>query len=235
MAYQRTPYVESKRAEARQRLVQAAVALIERGGWREVQMSSVAAEAGLSTGAVYLHFPSKTDLLAEVYRTQAGTELHVLTLIAEQPVPAADRLRAGINAFAQRALKNPRLAYAIALEPTDIEVEEVRLHFHREFGVQFRRILDSGVAAGEFTISDTRVAAACIFGGIVESLMGPLGATALASGKAAHAKRPPDATALVDGVLAFCFHGLGKPVPRPRTSTSSRRTGKRMGRSRRSR
>jgi AcrR family transcriptional regulator len=64
MAYQRTPYVESKRAEARQRLVQAAVALMERGGWREVQMSAVAAEAGLSTGAVYLHFPSKIDLLA---------------------------------------------------------------------------------------------------------------------------------------------------------------------------
>jgi len=230
MAYQRTPYVESKRAEARQRLVQAAVALIERGGWREVQMSAVAAEAGLSTGAVYLHFPSKTDLLAEVYRTQAGTELHVLTLIAGQPVPAADRLRAGINAFAQRALKNPRLAYAIALEPTDIDVEEVRLQFHREFGVQFRRILDSGVAAGEFTIADTRVAAACIFGGIVESLMGPLGATALAGGKAASAKRQPDATALVDGVVAFCFHGLGKPVPRKPAVASKRRAAGRAGR-----
>src|SRR5262245_47838577 len=142
MAYQRTPYVESKRAEARQRLVEAAVALIERGGWREVQMSAVAAEAGLSTGAVYLHFPSKTDLLSEVYRTQVGTELHVLALIAEQSVPATDRLRAGINAFAQRALKNPRLAYALALEPTDIEVEEVRLQFHTEFGQLFRRILD---------------------------------------------------------------------------------------------
>ncbi|HEY6355019.1 MAG TPA: TetR/AcrR family transcriptional regulator [Burkholderiaceae bacterium] len=226
MAYQRTPYVESKRAEARQRLVQAAVALIERGGWREVQMSAVAAEAGLSTGAVYLHFPSKTDLLAEVYRTQVGTELHVLTQIAEQPVPAADRLRAGINAFAQRAMKSPRLAYALALEPTDIEVEEVRLDFHREFGVQFRRILDSGVAAGEFTIADTRVAAACIFGGIVESLMGPLGATAIIGGKAARAKRPPDATALVDGVLAFCFHGLGKPAPRGVASASKRGTAK---------
>src|SRR5262245_36640281 len=212
MPYQRTPYVESKRAEARQRLVQAAVALMERGGWREVQMSAVAAEAGLSTGAVYLHFPSKTDLLAEVYRTQAGAELHVLTLIAGQAVSATERLRAGINAFAQRALRNPRLAYALVLEPTEADVEEVRLRFHAEFALQFRRILDDGVAAGEFSIADTGVAAACIFGSIVESLMSPLGAVARGTGKAVRNRRSDEPAALVDGVVAFCFHGLGMPA-----------------------
>jgi AcrR family transcriptional regulator len=234
MAYHRTPYVESKRAEARQRLVQAAISLMERGGWREVQMSAVAAEAGLSTGAVYLHFPSKTDLLAEVYRTQAGNELHVLTLLAEQPVSAADRLRAGIHAFAQRAMKKPRLAYAIALEPTDIEVEEVRLHFHAEFAVQFRRILDSGVAAGEFEVADTQVAAACIFGGIVESMMSLLGAATTATGRPAHVKSPRQAAALIDDVVAFCFHGLGMPPARPRSKTPVRRaSASRMARAKR--
>ena len=227
MAYQRTPYVESKRAEARQRLVQAAVALMERGGWREVQMSAVAAEAGLSTGAVYLHFPSKIDLLAEVYRTQAGTELHVLTMIAGQAVSAAERLRAGIHAFAQRALRNPRLAYALVLEPTEAEVEEVRLRFHAEFALQFRRILDDGVAAGEFRVADTDVAAACIFGSIIESLMSPLGAAARGTGKAARARRTDPSLALVDGVVAFCFHGLGIPARAaakpPRRATSKQR------------
>src|SRR5262245_28995398 len=223
MAYQRTPYVESKRAEARQRLVEAAVALIERGGWREVQMSAVAAEAGLSTGAVYLHFPSKTDLLAELYRTQAGTELHVLTLIADQTVSAAEQLRAGINAFAQRALKNPRLAYSMVVEPTEAEVEEVRLHFHAKFVQQFQRILDAGVASGEFKVADTRIAAACIFGGIVESLMSPLGAVANATARTTAGRRRPDSAALVDSVVSFCFHGLGVPSPRAGATASSRR------------
>jgi hypothetical protein len=75
------------------------------------------------------------------------------------------------------------------------------------------------------------VAAACIFGGIVESLMGPLGATALAGGKAAAStKRQPDATALVEGVVAFCFHGLGKPVPRRPTAAPKRQAASRAGR-----
>jgi AcrR family transcriptional regulator len=210
MAYQRTPYVESKRAEARERLVLAAVGLVERGGWREVQMSVLAGEAGLSTGAVYLHFASKTDLLAEVYRRQAGTELHVFKLIAEQPVPAADRLRAGIHAFAQRALKKPRLAYALAIEPTEIEVEEVRLQFHTAFIAQLKRILDDGAAAGEFALDDTEVAATCIFGGMVESLMNPPGIAVRGSPQAAPQRSRQ--AAWVDGVVEFCLRGVGRPA-----------------------
>jgi AcrR family transcriptional regulator len=212
MAYQRTAYVESKRVEARERLVRAAVALVERGGWREVQMSVLAGEAGLSTGAVYLHFTSKTDLLAEVYRTQAGTELHVFKLIAEQPVAAADRLRAGIHAFAQRALKKPRLAYALALEPTEIEVEEVRLQFHAAFIAQVKRILDDGVAAGEFALNDTQVAATCVFGGMVESLMNP--PVIAARGNASLAPQRSRQAAWVDGVVDFCLRGVGQPARR---------------------
>ena len=213
MAYQRTPYVESKRAEARDRLVRAALDLMARGGWREVQMSAVAAAAGLSTGAVYLHFPSKTELLMEVYRTQAAAELRVVGDIAAQDAPPAERLTAAIRAFAQRALSNRRLAYAMVLEPTDIEVEEQRLHFHARFIEAFQGILEAGRASGEFELTETRVAAACIFGGLTESLMGPLGRTVQSPAKPRSRARD-EARALVDSVVAFCFLGVGKPKTR---------------------
>ncbi|HEX6704743.1 MAG TPA: TetR/AcrR family transcriptional regulator [Albitalea sp.] len=205
MAYQRTPYVESKRAEARERLVMAALSLLAQGGWRHVQMSAVAEAAGLSTGAVYLHFPSKTQLLAQAYRAQAGAELRVVTEIADQTAPAAERLAAAVRAFAQRAMSNRRLAYAMVLEPTEAEIEEERLHFHQQFIEQFRRILQSGQDAGEFELADPQVAAACIFGAITESLMGPLVLAARAGGS------DPDARPLIENVLAFCFHGLRSP------------------------
>jgi AcrR family transcriptional regulator len=220
MVYQRTTYVENKRIEARERLVQAARELVAQGGWREVQISAVAAAAGLSTGAVYLHFPSKTHLLAEVYRTQANAELRVVADIAAQPVSAAERLSAAIRAFAQRAMSNRRLAYAMVIEPTDTEVEEERLHFHTEFSQQFRRILEAGQAAGEFDVDDTRVAAACIFGCITESLMNPLGIAAR-SGNARSGGRN-DAKILVDHVLAFCFRGIGMPKASARGGTALR-------------
>jgi len=212
VAYQRTPYIESKRSEARQRIVQAALALLARGGWREVQVSAVAAAAGLSTGAVYLHFESKTRLLAEVYRVQAGAELALVARIADDTGPAAERLAAAINAFAQRAMRQRRLAYAMVLEPSEIDVVQERLDFHAAFIAQFRRILDAGVTTGEFSVADTEVAAACIFGGMTESLMGPLTAAGRAAGKA-RPRSARDAAALVEHLLAFCFHGLGRPVP----------------------
>lgn len=215
MSYQRTPYVESKRAEARHRLVQAALELVAQGGWREVQMSAVATAAGLSTGALYLHFPSKPALLCEVYRVQAGAELQVVAEIAARVAPATERLAAAISAFAQRAMSNRRLAYAMVLEPTENEVEEERLRFHAEFIEQFRRIVDDGTAAGEFEVADSRVAAACVFGGITESLMGPLAIVAAPAGGARKRSRA-DADALVAQVIHFCAHGLGQRARRKR-------------------
>lgn len=222
MAYQRTPYVESKRAEARDRCLQAALAMLARGGWREVQMSAVAQEAGLSTGALYLHFPSKTQLLVALYQHQAGNELAVTAAIAAQPLPARERLAKAIGAFAQRAISGGRLAYAMVLEPVDAEVEEVRLRFHADFIEQFRRILDDGNAAGEFQVGSPRVAAACVFGAITESLMQPLGLTLQTPGPRGKAARH-DVAALVEPLLAFCFHGLGSAAPAAKRAPARRR------------
>jgi AcrR family transcriptional regulator len=232
MAYQRTAYVEGKRAEARERLVEAARELVAQGGWREVQISAVAAAAGLSTGAVYLHFPSKTHLLAEVYRSQANRELHVVAEIVAQPASAAARLCAAIRAFSHRAMSKRRLAYAMVIEPADAEVEEERLHFHAEFIEQFRLILEAGRAAGEFDVDDPRVAAACIFGCITESLMNPLGIAARAAARTRPGERT-EAETLVESVVAFCLHGVGMTTTATRGSTGLRLVGESSASSRR--
>jgi AcrR family transcriptional regulator len=222
MAYQRTPYIETKRAQARGRLVQAAVSLIGLGGWREVQMSAVATEAGLSTGAVYLHFPSKTELLSAVYRSQADAELQVIASIAAEPGSAADRLAAAIRAFSRRALSNRRLAYAMVHEPTEAEVEQERLRFHREFIAQYRRILESGCAAGEFDIPDTEVVAACVFGSVIEALLVEFGLANQGKSRAAGGSRQPAADG-AETVVDFCLRGIPRPATVQRAKPSGRR------------
>jgi hypothetical protein len=99
-------------------------------------------------------------------------------LIAPHDAPAAERLAEAIRAFAQRALSNRRLGYAMVLEPTEIEVEEERLHFHARFIELFATLLEAGRAAGEFDVPDATVAGACIFGALIESLLAPLAPSA---------------------------------------------------------
>ena len=64
-----TPPKFRRRAEARpDEILDAALALFSEGGFDATRMDDVARRAGLSKGAVYLYFPSKTALLEGLVR-----------------------------------------------------------------------------------------------------------------------------------------------------------------------
>src|SRR3954471_9094792 len=75
MPYRPTERTEARRVATRKRVVSAARELIARGGYREAQVAAVAARAGVATGTVYRHFPSKADLFAEVFRQVSQREV----------------------------------------------------------------------------------------------------------------------------------------------------------------
>lgn len=54
--------------DTREKILAAAWALLEEGGGKGVRMADVAKRAGLSRQAVYLHFPSRADLLIAATR-----------------------------------------------------------------------------------------------------------------------------------------------------------------------
>src|SRR3954468_22815651 len=64
-----------RRDATRERVVAAARELIARGGYQEARVAAVAARAGVATGTVYRHFPSKADLFAEVFRSVSQREV----------------------------------------------------------------------------------------------------------------------------------------------------------------
>src|SRR6185436_21005173 len=100
MPYRPTERTEAKRAATRERVVAAARALIAHGGYREAQVAAVAARAGVATGTVYRHFPSKADLFAEVFRSVSQREVDAARAAADAvgDGPASARLRAAIEA-----------------------------------------------------------------------------------------------------------------------------------------
>ncbi|OEZ00483.1 MULTISPECIES: TetR/AcrR family transcriptional regulator [Stenotrophomonas] len=200
MAYKRSALMEERLAGARERILLATRRLVAAGGYRNAPVTAVAAEAGVSTGLIYRHFPSKAELFVEVLTDAVEHELRIFEGIAAEPLPAPERLRRAITAFVRRALAGPGLAYAFIAEPVDPEVEAERIRCRRLFGDVFRRIVDDGVEAGSFPAQDTEVAAACIVGAFTEALVGPT-----APSRDGHG----DQTALVESICVFCLRAAG--------------------------
>ena len=60
------PYPEGHRTQVRTRIVESARRLFNRNGFERVSVDCIMADAGLTRGAFYSHFQSKSDLYAEV-------------------------------------------------------------------------------------------------------------------------------------------------------------------------
>src|ERR687891_759597 len=100
MAYRPTERTEARKAEVRERILAAARELIARGGYAEARIAVVADSAGIATGSVYRHFPSKSELFAEVFRRASQREVDVLRAMAGGSV--THRLAAWVEAFVRR-------------------------------------------------------------------------------------------------------------------------------------
>jgi len=175
MAYRQTPVVQARLRDNRGRILAAARTLVSEGGWQETQVASVAAAARIATGTVYRYFPSKAELFAQVLSRVSQREVDVLTEIAQSQDTATIRLHAAVATFVTRAMHNPRLAYALIVEPCDKEIDRARLTYRAAISEVIHTIVAAGQAAGEMR-NDVQpdIAATVIVGGFMEALIGPL-------------------------------------------------------------
>lgn len=155
-------------------LVDAASGLLAEGGYGACTVAAVADRAGVAAGTVYRHFASKAELAAAVFELLAGREVEAVRVAAARGRTAADRIRAVVETFAGRALREPRRAYALLAEPVDPAVDALRLEFRRAFRDVLADAVAGGVHAGELPEQEVAVVAAALVGAIGEALVGPL-------------------------------------------------------------
>lgn len=203
MPYRPTERTEARRTAARERIVRAATELVARGGYREAQVAAVAQRARVATGTVYRHFPSKADLLTEVFRVTAQREVDAVARAAATEGTAAQRTAAAVATFVRRALRGRRLAWALLAEPVDPAVDAERLAFRRAYAAAFAGAIRDGVAGGELPNQDAELTATAIVGAIGEALTGPLSPAAAAA----------DHDALIAGLTIFCLRAITDREP----------------------
>src|SRR5436190_21766928 len=111
MAYRTTERTEARRLETRHRITGAARELIAEGGYVAAQVAPVADRAGVAVGTVYRHFPSKSDLFAEVFREASQHEVDAMRSAVEATTgPASERIAAGVEVLARRSPRRRRRA-----------------------------------------------------------------------------------------------------------------------------
>ena len=202
MPYRPTEKTEARRAATRERIVAAALDQLAEGGYASASVQAIATRAGVATGTVYRHFPSKSDLFAEAFRRASARELAVLAEIAEDDDrPARERLALAAETFARRALASPTRAYALLAEPVDPAVEAERLVFRRGYRDVFARTIEQGVASGELPPQDARTVAAALVGALGEALVGPLSPG-----------RHGSHEALIATLVQFCLNAIPEPM-----------------------
>jgi AcrR family transcriptional regulator len=177
VAYRRTPEIQARIDAQRAGIVSAAAALLAEQGYAGCSMAAVAARAGVASGTVYNHFTGKVELVAEVFRSIVSREVEVVRAAASSG-SATESTTAVAETFARRALKSPRRAYVLLVEPVDPLIDELRLEFRRAFRDVITDAISRGVASGELPPQNASIVAALLVGAFGEALTGPLAAGA---------------------------------------------------------
>ncbi|MBN6040444.1 TetR/AcrR family transcriptional regulator [Amycolatopsis sp. 195334CR] len=196
MPYRQTPAVRARLDAQRDVVLEAAVTLLADEGYAGCSMAAVAATAGIATGSVYRHFSSKAELAAELFRTVVSREVAAVSEASQRPGDLVEQVVAVVETFAGRALKSPRLAYALLAEPVDPAVDAERLVFREAFRDVFAERITEGVESGVLPPQDPRLTASALVGAGAEALIGPL-----AEGAAS-----PDT---IPGLVTFTLRALG--------------------------
>jgi AcrR family transcriptional regulator len=189
----------------RERLLVAARELIEEGGYGAASVLAIAERAGVAAGTLYRHFASKEELFVEVFRSVCEREERAMRAAADELAEGAtaqERLETVLATFARRALRNPRLAWALIAEPVDPRVDAERIAYRARYAELIAAGLAAGIAAGELPEQNVDLTAAALVGGCGEALVGPL--SPLAAGG-------PDPDAIVAALRTFVGRAVGAP------------------------
>lgn len=184
----------------------AALELLREGGYTAASVNAIAERAGVSAGAMYRHFPSKTDLLCALFERLAASELETMKDSGRGAPSWLQRLDAVLRGFASRSLAERALSWTLVYEPVDPRLDTVRLDVRRRYKDELADLISHAIDAGELPRQDPALAASAVVGALAEALLNPISS-------------PTDATLsdeeLVDSMVGICRRALGAPDQYP--------------------
>lgn len=146
------------------RLLAAALGTFAERGFHGTTTRDIARHAGVSPAALYVHFPSKVDVLETIMR--AGLDVALQTLVGSLegvlgPVPRMHRL---VYVFVAWHAEHHTVARVVqyALPGLDQDRRAEIIAIRRQFDRVVRAEIEAGVASGDFDVTNSGDAARAV-------------------------------------------------------------------------
>lgn len=150
--------------EAARRLMLAAVESFADRGYHATTTRDIAAAAGMSPAALYVHFPSKAALLFAISKSGHEQTLTLVETVAGRAASPTERIRRITEDFVSWHARRHTVARVVQYELQALPEQEyaVVADLRRRIEHLVRDVIAEGVEQGEFTVGDLRTAARAV-------------------------------------------------------------------------
>lgn len=153
-------------AYKRERILEEAVKLFYERGFTGTTLDDIAAELGVTKPFIYTHFRSKVDLLAALCTPTIEMSLAAVEQAAALPGTPTERLYRAVVDFTRVVLSRQSNIAIFFREEKSLApeaLEEINT-LRKKFDHVLSRLLEEGVATGEFEVEDASLASLAIGG-----------------------------------------------------------------------
>jgi len=152
----------SDRASAsRERLASAATKAFAERGFHATTTRDIAAAAGMSPAAVYVHHSSKEELLHSISERGHQVSLQLVRDAVDASTDPREQVAGAIRAMSQNHAEHHVVSRVVNYELGALSAEhhEQILGMRQELSATLQAVVDRGVATGAFTTTQPRMAA----------------------------------------------------------------------------
>jgi len=146
---------EKQRQEREALILQVAEEVLMEKGYYETSIEEIAARVGIAKGTVYLHFPSKEDLVFAIFERDMQKLAEFIDGTVSSSITARGKLEAILQftyggLFSRRMQLLSSLANTAELRRIFLEKKACTRDIWEQLSARITSVLDEGKAAGEF-------------------------------------------------------------------------------------
>ncbi len=155
------PLTQAEVKNRRQEIFQQAVNIFLKNGFQETSMREIAEAAGIGKSTLYDYFKTKDEILLYFFEGQISDLTETAQKVAQQAVPADERLRQVMKAHLEFLQANKSLFMKLSVEALRLKLEsqqQIQAYRHT-YQDLVRGLIEEGIHEGTFRNVDPLLAA----------------------------------------------------------------------------